>query len=101
MPAKDDEKYEEMEVEDKVWCVNPIGDNNKIYVLHQAAQRWLRKDLIQVMKKNIKELDNIDMDELLEKVESEAVEVENRFLKMFNEEPEEPYRVPVFDFEIN
>ena len=24
--ANDEEKYEEIEPEDKVWCVNPIGD---------------------------------------------------------------------------
>lgn len=28
------ENFEEMDVEDKVWCINPIGDNEKIYVLH-------------------------------------------------------------------
>lgn len=70
------EKYEEMEIEDKVWCVNPIGDVSKIYVLHQAAQRLLRKDIAQHMKKNIKELDILDFDDILEKIEADALQIE-------------------------
>lgn len=46
-----------------------VGETSKIYVLHQAAQRWLRKDIAQQMKKNIRELDVLDMDDVLEKVE--------------------------------
>ena len=32
--SKDDTQYEEEVPEDKIWCVNPIGDNQKIFVLH-------------------------------------------------------------------
>ena len=46
------------------------------------------------MKKSIKEMDVVDMDELIERVEEEAIRIENEFLKLFPE-------VPVFDFEIN
>ena len=53
------------------------------------------------MKKNIKELENVDTDEIVEKIEQEAVEIENKFIKLFSEQPEEQERVPVFDFEIN
>jgi hypothetical protein len=54
------------------------------------------------MKKNIKELDNIDLEELIQQVEAHAVEVENKFLRLFGEAREEEFlRVPVFDFEIN
>ena len=53
------------------------------------------------MKKNIRELDVLDFDDMLDKIESDAVQVEQNFLKMYAEEPEERERVPVFDFEIN
>lgn len=84
-----------MEIEDKVLCVNPIGEGQKIWVLHQAASRFLRKDIAQHMKKNIKELDIVDIEELLTKIEQEAVNIENNFLKMHEN------HAPVFDFEIN
>ena len=58
-----------MDVEDKVWCVNPIGDDSKIWVLHQAAAKWVRKDIATQMKKNIKELEIVDIEELLTRVE--------------------------------
>jgi hypothetical protein len=95
--------FEEQEIEDKVWCVNPIGDNQKIFVIHQAAQRFQRKDIVLAMKKNIKELDSIDIDELLEKIETDYVHIEDGFLQLFqqDENVEEDNRVPVFDFEIN
>ena len=54
------------------------------------------------MKKNIKELENIDIEDLIAQVETHAVEVENNFLKLFGEAREdETQRTPVFDFEIN
>lgn len=65
----DDENLEEQEIDDKVWCVNPIGEGQKIWVIHQAASRFIRKDIAQQMKKNIKELEIVDVDELIAKVE--------------------------------
>lgn len=54
------------------------------------------------MKKNIKELDNIELEDLLQQVEEHAVNIENNFLKLFGEaRQDETQRVPVFDFEIN
>ncbi len=47
------------------------------------------------MKKNIKELEIVDIEELLAKIEQEAASIENNFLKMHES------HVPVFDFEIN
>eukprot|EP00347_Sterkiella_histriomuscorum_P006020 403354377 len=95
-------QYEEMEIEDKVLAVNPVGENSRIYIIHQAAQRLFRKDIVQQMKKNIKELENIDIEDLISQVETHAVEVENNFLRLFGEAKEdETQRTPVFDFEIN
>ena len=91
-----------MEIEDRVLAVNPIGEASRIYVLHQAASRLFRKDIVQQMKKNIKELENIELEDLIQQVETHSVEVETNFLKIFGEKIEdETQRVPVFDFELN
>ena len=86
-----------MELEDKVHCVNPIGEQYKVWVMHQAASRWLRKDISSYMRKNIKELETIDQDEFIENVEKTALEAETAFLKMLSEQED----VPVFNWEIN
>jgi hypothetical protein len=65
MTDRTSSNYEEMEIEDKALLVNPIGDNYKVFVLHQAAQRLFRKDVVQNMKKNIKELETLDLDDLV------------------------------------
>ncbi len=85
---------EEAEIEDKVWTVNPIGEGARIWVIHQAASRYLRRDIAQNMKKNIKELEVVDIEELNTRIEEEAVKIENAFCKLFTD-------VPVFDFELN
>jgi hypothetical protein len=36
-----------MDIEDRALAVNPVGDNARIYVIHQAAQRYFRKDIVQ------------------------------------------------------
>lgn len=46
------------------------------------------------MKKNIDELDNIDMEEMIERVEYEARKIERKFLRLFTD-------IPVFDYELN
>ena len=70
------ENYEEMEVEDKVLLVNPIGETHRVLVFHQAAQRLTRKDILQHMKKNIKELSAVDLEDMVEEVETRAVRAE-------------------------
>jgi len=97
----DEELYEEMELEDKVWCMNNIGESSKIWVIHQGASRLVRKDIVTCMKKGIKELENLELDEIIDIVEKDAVTIENKFLKKYNENREESKRVPVFKFEIN
>ena len=75
-----------MEIEDKVHLVNPIGEQSKILVVHQAAQRWLRKDIVQAMKKNIKELETFDLEEMIQQVEAHSVAVEDKMLQFLSEE---------------
>lgn len=92
-----------MEIEDKVLLVNPIGESAKVMVFHQATQRLFRKDIVQQMKKNIKELANLDLDDIIAQVEEHAIQVESNFIKLISNEtsPDEAQRIPVFDFEIN
>ena len=63
----------------------------------------LRKDIIQQMKKNIKEIETLDLEEMISETEKHAVEVENNLLKLVcNEDGEESkQKIPVFDFEMN
>ena len=63
----------------------------------------LRKDIIQQMKKNIKEIEALDLEEMISETEKHAVEVENNLLKLVcNEDGEEgKQKIPVFDFEMN
>ena len=77
--------------------MNPIGENYKVWVMHQAASRWLRKDISSYMRKQIRELETIEQDELIENVEKASVEVEKAFLQLLKDTMD----VPAFDWEIN
>ena len=51
------------------------------------------------MKKNIKELENIDLEDLIAQVETHATDVENKFIALFEEAREdETLRTPHFDY---
>jgi hypothetical protein len=73
--------------------VNPMGEEYRIWVIHQAAGRYLRREIITYMKKTVKEFDDIEQDELIEKVEAAAVALEDLFVKSFE--------WPCFDYEKN
>lgn len=94
-----------MDIEDKVHVVNPVGETSRIFVVHQAAQRLLRKDIVAAMKKNVKEVETFDLEEMQQVVEHHAVDIEAKLLKIISEEiygdQESGYKVPIFDFEIN
>jgi cell division septum initiation protein DivIVA len=53
------------------------------------------------MKKNIKDIDTIDIDELLDKVEADYNTLEQNFLQLFQQCEDDEENIPVFDFEIN
>lgn len=55
-----------------------------MWVIHQAAQRLLRKDIAVALKKSTKELDEVDMEELVQAVEGHANEVEKTLVKVFS-----------------
>lgn len=56
--------------------ISPVGEASRVWVLHQAASRALRKDMATVLKKSIKELDHLELEEFLADVEAHAVEIE-------------------------
>ena len=41
------------------------------------------------MKKNIKELDIVDLDDIVQAVEQHSVEIENNFIKLYTDRAEE------------
>ena len=99
---QDNQQLEELEVEDKVWAINNIGETDRIYVIHQIAQRQLRRDIIVQMKKLIKEVDGVDLEDLTAAVETEAEVIETNLMKYFAEWPaEDANKIPVFNFELN
>lgn len=83
--------------------------------MHQAASRYLRRDIVQAMRKYVKELDGVvEVDELADAVEAHANEVEKNFVKIISSEEHNnqyeelrrrflgsPTPVPCFDFEMN
>ena len=91
LPDEDQTAFTEQHTDDRVLHVSVISENARIYVLHQAAARLLRKDMASVLKKSLKELDSIDMDEFVGAVESHAVEVEQSFIKVFSSETTNEY----------
>ena len=66
--------------------VTPVNEGTRVWVLHQAAQRLLRKDIATLFKKSTKELDGIELDEFLQGIEAHSVEVEKNLIKMFSSE---------------
>lgn len=118
-PDEDVSHFTEQAIEDRVYLINPISEPNgsRIWVLHQAASRLLRKDMATVLKKSMKELDAIELDDFLASVEGHAVEVEKSLVRIFSsEEPavceqnaavRQRYLgpsaapIPTFDFELN
>lgn len=55
-PKKEEKPLEEIEYEDKVLLVNPIGADYNIYVIHQLAQRNLREHIAKSFKDFLPEL---------------------------------------------
>ncbi len=74
-------QYDEQDLEDKVLLINPIGETSKVFVFHQAAARLIRKDIVQQLKKNVKEVSHLDLEEMLAEVELHAVAVENKVIE--------------------
>lgn len=77
--------------------VNPFGEEYSIWVIHQAAPRYLRREIMTYMKKVVKQFDELDIDDVIEKVEKAANTFEDAFVaKNANDDT-----LPCFDYEIN
>ena len=113
-PDEDVSTFTEQPIEDRVYLINTVAEGQRVWVLHQAAARVLRKDMATVLKKSIKELDSIENEEFLAAVESHSVDVEKNFIKMFSSEETKEFDavrakffggstlpIPTFDFELN
>ena len=114
-PDEDISTFTEQAIEDKVFLVNTISDNARIWMMHQAAARLLRKDMILVLKKSIKELDNIENDEFVASVEAHSADIEKNVVKIFSSDKTNKFDairsrffsggssapIPTFDFELN
>ena len=46
-----------------------LPDGFRVWAIHQAAQRALRRDIATVLKKTAKELEEVEMDEFIASVE--------------------------------
>jgi len=53
--------------------------------MHQAAARLFRKDVAQAMSKFIKELEQLEVEQLMEVIEEDAKLVEKQFLTVFEQ----------------
>lgn len=85
-PDEDQSTFTEQQVEDKVLVVPnvSVSDGLRVWAIHQAAQRALRKDIATVLKKTVKELDEVELDEFITAVEEQATEVEKNIVKIFS-----------------
>lgn len=95
-PLPEESLYEEVEYEDRVTVINPNGADFRIWGSHEAPSRILRKEIIVALKKTQKEFEDLEIDELVEKVEDHSVHFEKEFLEVVKSAS-----IPVFDFEIN
>lgn len=85
-----------MDIEDKVLTVNPKGKEEAIWILHQAASRMLRKEILSHFKKVFtKELEDLEFDEVVEVIEDIARNVEDKYFREIYGD------INCFDFEIN
>jgi len=65
------EKWEEIEIEDRVMAISARSDAVKysIYVIQQAAPRYHRKDIVNMVKKNQPEFEHSDFEAIEKQAE--------------------------------
>lgn len=65
---------------------NVAEGGTRVWAIHQAAQRVMRRDIATVLKKTVKELDEVELEEFVGAVEEQANEVEKNLVKVFSQE---------------
>ncbi len=74
-----------MPIEDKVLTVSNVSsDGVRVWAIHQAAQRAMRKDIATVLKKTVKELDEVELEEFLAAIEENASLIEKNLVRIFS-----------------
>lgn len=81
-------------LEDRVLMITPVRDDLSVYVLHQAAQRSLRNELLEFIKTQ-RDYDGLELDRMRQSLFSKASFVEERILESLAKD------LHVFDFHIN
>lgn len=111
-PDEDTSTFQEMPLDDRAIMINNVQEQTRVWVIHQAAQRLLRKDIAAALKKSTKEFDEVEMDELVNAVEEHANQIEKTLIKIFSKEGTNDYDeirakimhgstepIPTFDYE--
>jgi hypothetical protein len=101
-----------MPLDDRAIMINNVQDTTRVWVIHQAAGRLLRKDIAVALKKATKELDEVEMEELCNTVEEHSNDIEKQLVKIFSIEGTEEFDeirakylhgstapIPTFDYE--
>jgi hypothetical protein len=94
-PAAADGQPQEIDViEDRVKLVHSRRDDLAVFVLHQAAQRFLRRELAYFVK-SIRGYEHVNPEKLMDAIVRKAETVERVVMREIGGD------LPVFDFEIN
>lgn len=81
-------------IEDRVRLVHSRKDDLSVFVLHQAAQRFLRREFAYFVK-SIRGYEHVNPEKLMEAIVRKADAVESIVMREFGGD------LPIFDFEIN
>lgn len=81
-------------IEDRVLLLSPQNEDLSVFVIHQAAQRFFRNELLNWVR-NAKNFEGLDLERLRSTLEANAQINEEKLLEVMAHE------LPVFDFEIN
>lgn len=85
---------EEVPIENRTLLVTPQSDGLSVFVLHQAAQRLLRREVCEAIHA-VKHFESVRTEALIEAAASKGEKLEQKLLRVLAGE------LPVFDFEIN
>ena len=81
-------------IEDRVKLVHTRREDLSVFVLHQAAQRFLRREFAVYMK-SIRGYEHVNPDKLMEHIVKKAEAIEAAVMEEIGN------GLPIFDFEIN
>ena len=95
IPAGEEKKWKEVNTKDEVLMLKTTGETYNVYVLHQAAARYYRKEIASQLKRLNKKFEDIDPQEL----QGHAEEIANKAEALWIEHHAKD--LPMFDFPLN